>query len=243
MPYLIIAHSDENVNHYYSVSLYVFIAVLGLALPLFCLFLNNEAFGSGGILGDFSGKWFYILALMNGIVMLIPRKNKWLTLVTLFFKSAGFLYVFYFVVTMIRYAPLGVAFYAYLLPLLVLTPVALFAAELFQIIDDFRFLKKHFSSLRISAVLVCGMLALCAGFVCNGYVQKVNFDKALYYLGDSAQQQPTVNVPMLKSSLRYIHYTRSRGLTRAAPSQSLEGAPMPMPNTNRTMISPTQKPA
>lgn len=212
----------------HSPGYYVFISVLALVLPLLCLLLNNEAFGAGGILGDFSGAWFYILAAVNGVAMLIPRKNKWLTLVTLFFKSAGFLYVFYFVVTMIRFAPLGVAFYAYLLPLLVLTPVALFAAELFQIIDDFKFLKQYFPALRITAVFACGMLALCVGFMGNGYVQKVNFDNALCYLSENAPELPPVNVSMLKSSLRYMRHERtliSREIGLNA-TQSLEGPPI-----------------
>ena len=212
----------------HSAGYYVFIAALALVLPLLCLLISNEAFGVGGILGDFSGAWFYILAAVNGIAMLVPRKNKWVTLVTLFFKSAGFLYVFYFVVTMIRYAPLGVAFYAYLLPLLVLTPIALFAAELFQIIDDFRFLKQHFPALRISIVFACGMLALCVGFMGNGYVQKVNFDNALVYLEQSAQELPPVNVSMLKASLRYMRHegtfiSREIGLNA---TQSFEGPPI-----------------
>ncbi|MCL2106452.1 MAG: MSEP-CTERM sorting domain-containing protein [Oscillospiraceae bacterium] len=208
----------------YPAGYYVFIAVLALVLPLLCLLLNNEAFG--GFLGDFSGKWFYILALMNGIAMLVPRKNKWLTLITLFFKSAGFLYVIYFVVTMIPYAPLGVAFYAYLVPLLVLTPVALFAAELFQIIDDFQFLKQHFTFYKISVLFACGMLALCAGFAGNGYVQKVNFDKALYYLDGDVREQPAINVSMLKSSLRYMRYSNQFWGWFGSSAQNLEGAPI-----------------
>jgi len=181
----------------------VFIFFLALFLPLFCLLINN-AFD--GMLGDFSGAWFYLLAIMNGAAMLIPRKNKWLTLITLFFKSAGFLYVFYFAVTMIRYAPLGVTFFAFLLPLLVLVPVVLFIAELFQIIDDFKYLKQHFSSFKISAVLACGLLALCIGVAGNGYAQKVNFDNALCYLSANEPEYPSVRVPMLKASLRYMRH-------------------------------------
>ena len=210
----------------HSPGYYVFIAVLALMLPQLCLLINNEGFGRG-ILGDFSGAWFYILAAVNGIAMLLPRKNKWVTLAALFFKSAGFLYVFYFVVTMIRYAPLGVAFFAYLLPLLVLTPAALFIAELFQIIDDFRFLQKHFAGLKISAVCACGMLTLCAGFIGNGYIQKVNFDNALCYLGETTGELPPVKAGMLESSLRYVRSAPSF-FSRAGEAipQNLEGPPI-----------------
>jgi len=218
------AHETRAVNER-SPGYIAFIAVVALVLPLLCLFLN-EAFG--GIVGDFSGMWFYILASVNGIAMLIPRKNKWVTLAALFFKSAGFLYVSYFAVTMVRFAPLGVAFYAYLVPLLVLTPIALFAAELFQVIDDFRYLRQHFPLQRIVAVLACGMLALCAGFGANGYVHKVNLDNALCYLNEDVPEYPPVNIPMLKSSLRYMRYEstplgREFGLNA---TQSLAGPPI-----------------
>ena len=189
----------------YTTGYSLLVAVLALFLPLFCLFLNNGV-DSQGMFGDFSGVWFYLLAIMNGIAMLIPQKNKWLTLGTLFFKSAGFLYVFYFVVTMIRYAPIGVTFYAFLLPLLVLTPIPLFVLELFQIIDDFKYLKQHFSGFRVSAVFACGMLALCIGVVGNGYAQKVNFDNAMCYLNKAELEYPSVKVPMLKASLRYMQH-------------------------------------
>ena len=210
----------------YSEGYYVFIVVLALILPLVCLLINNE-FLYGDIFGDFSGKWFYILAFVNGLTMLIPRKNKWLTLITLFFKSAGFLYVFYFVVVMLPYAPLGVAFYAYLLPLLVLTPAALFTAELFQIIDDFRFLKQHFSVHSVLTVFACGMLTLCAGFIGNGYIQKVNFDNAMCYLNRNETILPDVNVSMLNSSIRYMRrsdqfWSRAGDDTHA----SLDGPPI-----------------
>ena len=204
----------------------VLIFFLALVLPLLCLYLNNEAFMK--LLGDFSGAWFYILALMNGIAMLIPRKNKWLPLVTLCFKSAGLLYVFYFVVTMLRFAPLGVAFYAYLLPLLTLTPIILFVAELFQIIDDVRFLRQNFTGVRIIAVLVCGALALGAGFFANGYAKKVNFDNAMCYLSENEQALPPVKVPMLQSTLRYMRYSDSLWSRQLGVSaiRSLEGPPI-----------------
>ena len=202
------------------------VAFLALFLPLFCLVLNNGI--DNGMFGDFSGAWFYLLAIINGAAMLIPRKNKWLTLVTLFFKSAGFLYVFYFAVTMIRYAPVGVAFFAFLLPLLVLTPIPLFVLELFQIIDDFKYLKQHFSGLRISAVFACGMLALCIGVAGNGYAQKVNFDNAMCYLNEAEQEYPPVKVPMLKASLRYMRYGSELFFGRSGSNEydSIAGPPI-----------------
>ena len=212
----------------YSRGYYIVIFILALALPLICLFLNNEAFFH--ILGDFSGAWFYILALVNGIAMLIPRKNKWLTLITLFFRSAGFLYVCYFAVTMVRFAPLSVAFYVFFLPLLALTPIVLFVVELFQIIDDFKFLRQHVSGLKISAVFVCGMLVLCAGVVGNGYAQKVNFDNAMCYVNGSEQELPPVKIPMLKSAMRYMRRSDQVwmriGNTDNRTIGSLEGAPI-----------------
>ena len=185
-----------------SVGYRIFISLFALVLPVFCLLLNNETFYK--VIGDFSGVWFYILAIVNGIAMLVPRKNKWVTLVTLFFKSMGFLYVFYFTVVLLKYVPIGLAiFYFYLLPLLVLTPVILFIAELFQIIDDFKFLKQHFAVQKVTAVFACGLLFLCIGFTGNCYVQKVNFDNAMCYLNENEPEYPSVNIPMLKNALTY----------------------------------------
>ncbi|MCL1919307.1 MAG: hypothetical protein FWG14_13610 [Peptococcaceae bacterium] len=130
-----------------SVGYYIFIGIVALLLPVFCLYLNNEIFRK--VLGDFSSAWFYVLAIVNGIIMLAPRKNKWLTMGIFFLKLMGLLYVFYFVVLLLKYMPIAIAvFYFYLIPLLVLTPVVLFIAELFQIIDDFIFLKHHFKSIK-----------------------------------------------------------------------------------------------
>lgn len=186
-----------------SVGYYMFIFIVALLMPVLCLYLNNEVFRM--TLGDFSGAWFYMLAIGNGMVMLVPRKNRWVTIAALFFKSMGVLYVFFLAVALLKYIPLAfMFFYMYLIPLLVLIPAVLIIAELFQIIDDFIFLRNHFKIRLITSVFICGMMLLCIGCVGNFYGHKANFDKALCYLNENEPEYPSVNISMLRTALAHV---------------------------------------
>ena len=203
----------------------IMIALIALLLPLGCLFLNTRF--TGAVLGDFSSPWFYVLAAVNGIAMLVPAKGKRTVMAALFFKSMGFLYVFYFVVVLMKLIPVVLATFYYLVPLLALTPAVLFIAEMFQIMDDFKFLKQHHKTRSTAAVFACGMAFLCAAFWGGCYVQKVNFDKALCYLYDQEQEYPPVNIPLLKTTLANVSPLRGRNV-RDLFSEDWRGTPAPI---------------
>jgi len=184
----------------------IFVALIALILPVACLILNRTVFND--MIGDFSGKWFYILTVVNGAAMLIPRKNKWLTLAALFFKSMGFLFVFYFAVVLLKFTPLMLASFYFLVTTLVLVPIILLVVEMFQLFGDFKYLSRHFTTGRAAAVFVSGMLFLCVGFAGSCYVQKVNVNNALRYLNENEPEYPPVNVSMLRMTLAHSGQAR-----------------------------------
>jgi len=188
----------------------VFIALLALYLPLQCLFLNNITIG-GFLFGDFSSPWFYVLAALNGLAMLVPRKNRWAVLAALFVKSMGLLYVAYFALVFLQYAPVALATFYLGLPLLMLTPIALLAVEIHQLAGDFRFLGETFSIRRVSAVFAGGALLLCGLLLGFCYTQKVNLANALCYLTEDERGYPPVDIRRLQTTLEQMDPYRSRG--------------------------------
>jgi len=76
---------------------------IAIVLPLVGLSVNNghlfNNFGSSesGIFGDFNNAWFYILAVINGILICLPNlENKIYRLFLFIGRSVTFAYTFYF---------------------------------------------------------------------------------------------------------------------------------------------------
>ncbi len=124
----------------YTMLYRILVLITGIGLPMAGLYLN---WWLGNVLGNFSSKWFFIIALLNGLVLLFDIKKIPGKLLIFYLKIAGFVYIVYFAVVFIPYIPLGLMGIAvYGMGLLVFAPAAAFYVQLRQIIRDIRILKK-----------------------------------------------------------------------------------------------------
>ena len=94
--------SEENLNKPKSTKYRVFVFIAAIILPLAGLSLNNGfvfmSRGDGGIFGDFSSPWFFIIAVLNGTIMLIDIKVNKRSLALFYLKIVGFTYISYFAI-------------------------------------------------------------------------------------------------------------------------------------------------
>lgn len=202
----------------------VVIAVVAIILPLAGLTLNNGGLfsdlQSGGIFGDFSSKWFYVIAAANGLLMLVDTKSDRLSLFVFYGKMTGFTYIAYFTLVFIPILPLGlVGIFFFGLGFLAFVPLAVFILELLQLKGDLKKLRPKFG-LSVVFAAILGLCTLPAILAANFYLDKVNFTNALTYLNgqleqnldqnlnQNLEQQPTqnpdVNLRRLQTSLRHI---------------------------------------
>lgn len=150
---------------------------ISLVLPLVGLCVNNGHFisrfnfGNSGILGDFSNHWFYILAVINGVLICLPgNENKLYRLLLFIGRSITLTFTFYFFIVLLPFLPLSViAIVAVGLGFLMLAPLLLFVVHINELSKDFIFLKNHFSRARLWAFALAG-IAVIPVFITGTYI-------------------------------------------------------------------------
>jgi hypothetical protein len=185
---------------------------IAIVLPLLGLLVNNghlfNDFGpsQSGIFGDFNNAWFYILALVNGILVCLPNlENKIYRLLLFIGRSVTFAYTFYFFLVFLPFLPLSViAIIAIGTGFLMLTPLLLFVIHINELSKDFTHLKTLLSKKLLIGVSVLGFLIIPT-FITVTYIKdKSVLNETLSYLYspdystqydiDKSSLQKTLNV-------------------------------------------------
>lgn len=192
---------------------WIVIFIIAIVMPQVGLGVNLANYN---MFGDFSSPWYFILAAINGLVMLPVVKRKWLSLPMLFIKLCGFAYILYFFLTFIPLMPIGfIGILAAGLGLLIFVPFFVLLLEILQIIDDVNLLRKRRHGAAIALVMVAGLLTIPAVFTANAYIDRVNYNHAQAYMDPAGAQQYDVDTARLgKTILRadtYIDALSSRG--------------------------------
>ena len=186
---------------------------IAIALPLIGLSVNNghlfNNFGpsESGIFGDFNSAWFYILAVLNGILICLPNlENKIYRLLLFIGRSVTFAYTFYFFLLFLPFLPLSViAIIAIGTGFLMLTPLLLFVIHINELSKDFTHLKTLLSKKLIIGVSVLGFLIIPA-FITAAYLKdKSVLNETLSYLySPDYSKQYNIDKTSLQKTLNVI---------------------------------------
>lgn len=159
--------------------------LLGLAinsgeLNLFNSLGNTEK----GIFGDFSNIWFYILSIVNGLLVCLPsRGGKEYRLLLFWGRMLTFFYTFYFFVVFLPFLPFSVlAVIAFGAGFLLLAPLLLFVIHITVLYQDFHFLEKFYPKSNLLVIAIAGILCLPSALTGSYLQDKYNLEEVLEYL-------------------------------------------------------------
>jgi hypothetical protein len=204
----IIATKKANIWLKYQLAWKIPIAIV---LPLLGLLVNNgHLFNSSfidGVFGDFSNIWFYILAVVNGILVCLPNlENKLYRLFLFIGRSLTFAYTLYFFLVFLPFLPLSiVAIIAFGTGFLMLTPLLLFVIHVNELSKDFAYLKPLFSKKLIIGMAVLGFLVIPSVITGTYLRDKSVLNKTLSYLyTPDFSKQYNINKKSLQKTLKLI---------------------------------------
>jgi len=183
----ILTTKKATVWHKYQLAWKIPIAIV---LPLIGLSINNGHFfnnfgvSDSGIFGDFNNTWFYILAIVNGILVCLPNLDHKIYRLLLFIgRSITFVYTFYFFLVFLPFLPLSViAVIVIGTGFLMLTPLLLFVIHINELSRDFNFLKTLFSKKLLIGISVLGLLIIPSFITATYLKDKSVLNETLSYL-------------------------------------------------------------
>lgn len=188
---------------------------VAIMLPLIGLLVNNGHLFKGfrgfsennsGIFGDFNNSWFYILAVLNGVLICLPNLDNKIYRLPLFIgRSITFAYTFYFFLVFLPFLPLSiVAIIAIGTGFLMLAPLLLFVIHANELSKDFQYLKTLFSKKLIFGISILSFLIIPVFITVTYLNDKSVLNETLAYLYspdyskkyniDRASLQKTLNV-------------------------------------------------
>ncbi|WP_324677970.1 MSEP-CTERM sorting domain-containing protein [Hymenobacter sp. GOD-10R] len=164
--------------------------LLGLVFPLLGLAVNNGLLFSpklsfeSGIFGNFTSLWFYGLALLNGILLCLPAPaSAKLHLLLYLGRSIMLSYTLYFFLVFLPFLPVSVlAVLAIGTGFLMLTPLLLLLVQLWELTNDYAFLRQHFTRGLLVACLLVGSVVLPAVITFSYWHQRQTLHQTLAYL-------------------------------------------------------------
>ncbi len=163
---------------------------IAIVLPLIGLAANNghlfNNFGpsDSGIFGDFNNAWFYILAVVNGILVCLPNlENKLYRLHVFIGRNVTFAYTFYFFLVFLPFLPLSViAIIAIGTGFLMLTPLLLFVIHINELSKDITYLKTLLSKKLIIGISLLSFLVIPTFITITYLKDKSVLNETLSYL-------------------------------------------------------------
>lgn len=193
---------------------------IALVLPILGLMVNNgilfpdRSFSHNvGVFGNFNHYWFYILALINGILICLPNlDNKLYRLLLFIGRSLTFAYTLYFFLVFLPFLPLSVvAIIAIGTGFLMLAPIMLFILHTHELLNDFRFLSHTFPKQNLVLVAVLGFLVI-PGLITANYLnnKKVLNETLEYIYNPDDLKSYKINTKALKQTLNIVRSHKDR---------------------------------
>lgn len=213
---LIIATKKADVWQKYQLAwkipISIVLPLIGLAVNNGHLF-NNFSINSSGIFGDFNSYWFYILALINGILICLPNLDNKIYRTLLFTaRSITFAYTVYFFLVFLPFLPLSViAVVAIGIGFLMFAPLFLFVLHINELSKDFAYLKDYFSKNAIWVISLIGFLIIPI-FITSSYLKdKAVLNETLDYIyNPDYSKDYEINKVSLQKTLNVVKHHKDR---------------------------------
>lgn len=186
--------------------------VIAVFFPVAGLVANSDRFFDC-IFGNFSDPWFYVLAIVNGVVVILPeRDNKHYRLVLFILRSITFSYIIYFFLVFLPYLPLSIlAIVAFGLGFLMLTPLTLFVLQVNMLAKDFLFLFQYYRRRYVYAMFSVCLSVLPLIVTVNYAWDRVMLHHALSFMYSPATtSQPTISAGTMMRVIDHIEMHRRR---------------------------------
>ena len=192
---------------------YIATFIIAFCMPLGGLALNqgfadmgNDSF-SAGLFGDFSHPFFYAIAALNGILLLIPpMKNRELRILLFYLKSVGYSYILYFFIVFLPSLPLvfiGIIFYG--LGIFILSPTMVAVLQGYHLVKEWTVLSKSWNKRQLVALFCIGMITFPVLMSATFWGDQANFSVATQYLQyEDSNISEVVNLTRLQRTLKNI---------------------------------------
>ncbi len=173
-----------------------------ILLPVICLLLNTA---TGNMFGDLNYIWFYIIAILNGVLFLIPDSgDKNYRLLLFYLKSVGLTYILYFSLIFMPVIPFGLlGIILFGLGLLTFTPFFILFLQTKRLLLEYKLLKQYFEKSKIILVFVLGLITLPAILPLTTIGDKTNLYNALNYVQNDSYSE-NINIPRLNKTLKLL---------------------------------------
>lgn len=184
--------------------------VIGIIFPLLGLVINNK---SGNVFGDFNSVWFYIAALINGVLICVPTtKNTRERLILYAARCIFFSFTFYFFIVFLPYLPLSViAIIAIGSGFLMLTPLVLFIIYLQELTRDFKVLKPFYKKPILIVIAVVGFLVIPSIIAISYTKDRYVLHETLHFVyTPNYEEDYKINKKSLKNTLEVVKHNKSR---------------------------------
>ena len=154
---------------------------ISMILPLIGLALNNKF---SFVFGDFSSSWFYILVILNGILICLPNlENKFYRIFLFIGRNITFAFTLYFLFVFLPFLPFSIlAIFLFGAGLLMLSPLVLFIFHVIEISNDFKFLRNYFPKNLIIFISLLSFIIIPAFITFSYLIDKKVLNETLNYI-------------------------------------------------------------
>lgn len=189
-------HRDDNPV---QVIMAIFVALVG---PLLGLLLNSRI----PFPADFQAPWVYLLAVINGLLVMMPNSKRVDAHGYFLFARCVMLpFSLYFFLVFLPFLPLSLpAMFAVGLGCLILVPSVLFIFHLKKVYDDFKLCERNSGVVLALVLMISGCSILPGYFVFQASQDKLALKSALDYVYSPDYRQDQVFTGSLKSVKRTL---------------------------------------
>lgn len=194
-----------------------------LVFPVLGLYLNNKQFNL--VFGNFDAPEFYVLAIANGILLLIPEKlitNYYTRLALFIARNITFSYIIYFFWVFLPVLPFSIiAIIALGTGFLMLAPVLITVIQANTLRHSFVYLSERFSPVLLTICLIVGLAVLPTLVIYNYQQDRQHLHRALALvytpdLGANNKGATNINPDRIKAVLDNVRKNKDRRRNQGA---------------------------